>query len=343
MPKISVLMPIYKTNPEHLKKAIASVINQTFTDFEFLILDDCPVDQESERIVKSYQDKRISYRHNTKNMGIANTHTALMQWAQSPYWAMMDHDDVMDKKRLEKQIAFMESHPNIGICGTAYRRFGTWKKCGVIYPSEHSDDIKAELFFKCPMLHPSIMIRADVAKKHHIFYNANYISANDRRLYLDMMPYTDFHNLPEVLMNYRMHANMTSKTKRDAITAEQKRLRAEILANMRAELSTEEEQILNDFVLKGRCRIKDEGVLEQVANVLKKIDTANQKSGYFPRKSFAELCAKYLIKRCLNAAIYGRISSRTLLQQTTLPVDRAKKPLLLKMLKVMLPTPKGRN
>ena len=65
MVKVSVLMPVYKTKEEYLREAIASILSQTFTDFEFLLLDDCP-DDDREKIVKSYNDKRIKYFKNEK-------------------------------------------------------------------------------------------------------------------------------------------------------------------------------------------------------------------------------------------------------------------------------------
>ena len=341
MPEISVLMSVYKTNPKHLCQTIKSVLEQTYSDFEFLILNDSPDETYLNNLIQRYPDSRIRLIQNEQTLGIANSHNKLLALATGKYIAMMDHDDIMDKNRLAEQVAYMESNPNVGICGTAYRCFGLWNKRGLVRPPIDSDDIKAELFFKCPILHPSIMIRSDIVKSNHITYNPNYISANDRHLYLDMMPYTDFHNLPEVLMNYRMHANMTSKTKREAIVSEQKRLRSEMLASIGAELSANEEQILNDFVLKGRCRIKDINILSQVKSVLEKIDTANQKSCYFPTEVFSKLCAKYLVKRCLNAAVYGRLSSKDFLKQTTLPVQNVKIPLLLKLLNNLLPsTPK---
>jgi len=187
------------------------------------------------------------------------------------------------------------------------------------------------------------MIRTDIVRNYNITYNANYISANDRHLYLDMMPYTDFHNLPEVLMKYRMHANMTSKTKRDAIVAEQKNLRSEMLAHIGTKLSEDEMQILNDFVLKGRCRIKTVDILAQVESVLTKIDKANQQSSYFPATSFSKLCAKYLIKRCLNAAAYGHVSSKNLLKQTILPIQQIKIPALLKFFNCLLPSKQNKS
>ena len=70
MPRVSVLTPIYNTNPSHLREMIESILNQTFTDFEFLILNDSPENKEIEKIVKSYKDKRIKYFKNDKNMDI---------------------------------------------------------------------------------------------------------------------------------------------------------------------------------------------------------------------------------------------------------------------------------
>jgi hypothetical protein len=179
------------------------------------------------------------------------------------------------------------------------------------------------------------MIRAEVIRQNNIAYNANYISANDRHLYLDTMPFAEFHNLPQVLMRYRIHAAMTSKTKQAQIQAEQVRLRNEMLAQMGAHLSEDELVILNQFVLRGRCRIKDKQVLSQVEALLVKLDKANAQSGCFPKQAFSNLCGKYLLKRCLNAAVYGRISSKGLLEETLLPIQ--KKPLLLKILNAVLP------
>ena len=337
---VSVLVAAYKTDEKHLRACVDSILNQSYTDFELLILDDCPQDTKVEEVIKSYKDPRIFYRQNKKNLGISETRNELMKWAQGKYFAVMDHDDIMMPDRLKKQVCFMESHPDVGICGSCYKYFGNWKKCGIVCPPKNSDEIKAGLFFKCTMHHPSTMIRASIIQKNKIAYNADYVSANDRHLYLDMMPYTSFYNLPEVLMKYRIHKGMTSKRKRDLIVAEQKRLRQEMLKKMGAELSDSDIILLNDFVLRGRCRIRDIKTLESVEKILQKLNSANQKSGYFPQKEFSNLCAKYLLKRCLNAALFGRISSKVLLKKTVLPVEQVKIPVLLKMLNVVLPKQK---
>lgn len=108
MPKVSVLMPVYKTQEEHLRQAIESVLNQTYADFEFLILDDCP-DDTREDIVKSYQDKRIKYSQNEKNLGITPSRNKLIDMAQGEYLAVFDHDDISLPERFAKQVALFTS------------------------------------------------------------------------------------------------------------------------------------------------------------------------------------------------------------------------------------------
>ena len=86
-------MPVYKTQEEHLRAAIESILNQSFTDFEFLILDDCPTDTR-ETIVKSYNDPRIKYLINETNLGISKARNKLIDLAQGEYLAVFDHDDL---------------------------------------------------------------------------------------------------------------------------------------------------------------------------------------------------------------------------------------------------------
>ena len=93
MPKISVLMPVYKTPEAYLKAAIESILAQTFGDFEFLILDDCPQD-DRQKIVESYGDKRIKYIKNPQNMGISAARNKLIDLAKGEYLAVFDHDDI---------------------------------------------------------------------------------------------------------------------------------------------------------------------------------------------------------------------------------------------------------
>ena len=110
MVKVSVLMPVYKTNEAYLREAIESILKQIFTDFEFLIVDDCPSDTR-EAIVKSYNDSRIVYSINPQNFGIAGVRNKLIDMAQGEYLAIMDHDDVSLPERFQKQVEILDAHP----------------------------------------------------------------------------------------------------------------------------------------------------------------------------------------------------------------------------------------
>ena len=116
MVRVSVLMPVYRTNEEYLREAISSILAQTYSDFEFLILDDCPED-DRELIVKSYKDRRIKYLRNETNMGISESRNKLVDMARGEYLAVMDHDDVSLPERLEKQVNYLDAHPDVGVVG----------------------------------------------------------------------------------------------------------------------------------------------------------------------------------------------------------------------------------
>ena len=99
--KVSVLTPIYRTDESFLREAIESVLGQTFGDFELLLLDDCPEDSR-EKVVRSYDDPRIVYRRNDRNLGIAESRNRLVEMAKGEYLAVFDHDDVCRPDRLAK-------------------------------------------------------------------------------------------------------------------------------------------------------------------------------------------------------------------------------------------------
>ncbi len=101
----------------YLKEAIESILNQTFTDFEFLIINDGSIDK-SEKVIKSYSDKRIRYYKNSKNLGLAASLNKGVGLSKAKYLARMDGDDVSYPNRLEKQVNFMDVNPEIDVCGT---------------------------------------------------------------------------------------------------------------------------------------------------------------------------------------------------------------------------------
>lgn len=209
-PCVSVLMPVYKTNPIYLKEAIESILSQTFEDFEFLIIDDCPQDKNCEEIIKRYQDKRIKYFRNEENLGISPTRNKLLDLAQGKYLAIMDHDDISLPERFEKEIKFLDDNPDYGVCGCQH----TLMSDNSIVKRPVTDfEIKKMLStsLACPLHHPCTMIRRAVITDNGIRYEDVFTPAEDYSLWLRLAKVTKLHNLPDVLFYYRNFNNTTAE------------------------------------------------------------------------------------------------------------------------------------
>lgn len=207
MPKVSVLMPVYKTNEKYLREAISSILNQTFTDFEFLILDDCP-DDDREAIVMSYADKRIKYYKNEQNLGITPSRNKLIDIAKGEYLAIFDHDDISHPQRLEKEVLYLDSHPEVGVVSSWIRKIPQNK---VSHNPSDNQDIKISLVNHDVVAHSASMIRKSVLVANNIHYEEEYSPSEDYALWCKLLDYTEFYNIPEVLLDYRQHEGNTSK------------------------------------------------------------------------------------------------------------------------------------
>ena len=204
-------MPIYKTQEIYLREAIESILEQTFLDFEFLILDDCPED-DREKIVKSYNDKRIKYFKNEKNLGISASRNKLIDMAQGEYLAVFDHDDISVPTRLEKQVSFLETHSEVGVISGQLEHFP--KKKVTTHP-ENNLDIKVSLMQADVIAHTAMMVRASVLNKYGIRYEEEYSPAEDYKIVLQLLKYTMFHNIQEVLVKYRNFDGNTSHLQKE--------------------------------------------------------------------------------------------------------------------------------
>ena len=205
-------MPIWNTREDHLREAMESILNQSFKDFEFLILNDSPDNTKLDEIVASYNDPRIRYARNEQNIGITPSRNKLLKMAQGEYIAIFDHDDISEPERLERQVAYLDAHPEVGVLGAGVREFPSGKE--VHYP-EQDDEIRMGLMWGSMITHSAAMVRRDVLEKHSICYEAKFSPSEDYALWCRLIPHTQFHNLPDVLFRYRFHAGNTSKSKAD--------------------------------------------------------------------------------------------------------------------------------
>jgi len=198
-PKVTVLMPVYNGG-KYLKEAIDSILNQTFIDFEFLIINDGSTDNSTE-IVKSYDDKRINFVENEFNMGLASTLNKGLDIAKGEYIVRMDQDDISLPKRIEKQVEFMDKNPKIGICGSWAKFFGEMNF--VAKYSRTNREIITNSFYSCPMAHPTVIFRRESFNKYNLKYNPDFKTAEDYELWTRASRHIKFANIQKVLLNYR--------------------------------------------------------------------------------------------------------------------------------------------
>jgi len=205
-------MSVYNTKEKFLRDAIESILCQSFSDFEFIIVDDAST-KNIEMIVRSYNDPRIIYLENEKNKGLAFTLNRCLSISRGKYIARMDADDISLPNRLEKQVKYMEA-TNTDILSTQVRFIGALK--GETKGSWDCENIKVNLLFENkPIIHPTVMIRKDFLDKNNLKYNEKYKKAQDYELWSKAIRICSFALLDEVLLLYRVHPNQASTKGKD--------------------------------------------------------------------------------------------------------------------------------
>lgn len=203
IPKVSVLMPVYN-GEKYLKDAIESVLSQTFTDFEFIIIDDGSTDN-SAAIIKQLNDHRIRLYYQV-NEGLAATLNRAVGLAKGKYLARQDADDVSLPRRFEKQVEFLEARPDYGMVGTWAE---IWEKTRKTERShKHPSDnltLMFDLLFDNYFVHSSVMIRKAIFDKIGLYATEKARQPEDYELWSRVLRHEGFKvgNIPEVLVIYR--------------------------------------------------------------------------------------------------------------------------------------------
>jgi len=205
IPKISVLMTVYNAE-SFLTQAISSVLAQTCVDFELIILDDCSVDS-SWSIIESFakQDPRIRAIRNERNLGGCENLNKGLSLVRGKYLARHDNDDWSYPDRLQKQWDFLEAYPHIGIVGGTIEIIDTEDRVIGRRKYQLSDeDIRKKIFRYSPFAHPLVMIRKSSLDQAGRFYDHIFAPADDYDLWFRLGKVTQFANLPDTLLQYRL-------------------------------------------------------------------------------------------------------------------------------------------
>ncbi len=209
-PEISVIMPVFNSS-KYLKEAIKSILNQSFKNFEFIILNDNSTD-ESLKIIKEFQliDKRIVLINKTENFGPSLLRNEGIEIAKAEFIAFMDADDVAFSHRFIKQIEILKNNNDIGLCGSWFKLFGENIEDQIIKHYEFHDDLKINFLLECYIGNPTVMFKKSLLKD--LRFKNEFRVMGDYELWARFIHTTKFYNIQQVLLDYRWHQSNITKT-----------------------------------------------------------------------------------------------------------------------------------
>jgi len=206
---VSVIMPVFNSE-KYVAEAINSILIQTHRNFEFLIFNDGSTDK-SLQIIESFTDPRIKVFSFEKNIGYVKHLDDGIQISKGKYIARMDSDDICMPNRFEKQIRFMESNPDVGVCGTWAKTIG--RDGQILKPSYAHDEMIVQTMYFPPIIHPTAIIRRLTILQLSEWYKEEFLYAEDSELWVRISKISKLANLPEILLKYRVHEQSVTSTK----------------------------------------------------------------------------------------------------------------------------------
>lgn len=301
VPKLTVFIPVYNCR-RYVAEAIDSILEQTYSDFELLLIDDGSTDG-SRHILASYADPRIRVIFNETNLGIPRMLNKGLALARGEFFALLDNDDFASPDRLEQQLAFLERHEEYAAVGAwavttdeAGRTLGTIKRLFVA-----PDEVQSQLLFRCCLLHPSMMARTSVLRSHG--YREDFVTCSDFELWVRVAKKHRIGSLPRILMHHREHADRATHRFSQRAKAE----KLEIIANQLTDLGlTFDDTDLERHYLLQRSKsagfVPDRAYLTWASAWLDRLQSANERTLLYSERPFARVLARTWLGVCRRAS-----------------------------------------
>lgn len=298
-PLVTVLLPVYNAEL-YIAEAVESILRQTFRDFELLVMNDGSKDKSSE-IIRSFKDERVRLVENESNLRLIATLNKGIKLAKGKYIARMDADDVSLPDRLQKQVSFMQAHPEVGVCGTWFESLGAPRKV-VKYP-EGDAAIRIMMLYQTPFCHPSVIVRKEVLEKNDILFSPDFIHGEDYEMWIRLSPHTRFANIPEVLLQYRLHENSVSASNQSV--QQEKTYNVIRLAFKKAGMQISNEEItLFRQVIYAQFKA-DKHFITEAERLLSQLVKANEQTKFLPEDELRRVVAEKWFHLCYNTTQLG--------------------------------------
>lgn len=295
--KISVVIPLYNAE-QYVQETLESVLSQSYTNFEIIIVDDCSTDNSVE-IVKSIKDNRIKIYTNSCNRGIAYTRNKAISLSKSGnFIALLDDDDIAPPERFQKEVEYLENHPDIDIvCG--HCRFINEE--GNIIPlrqwnvPQNPSYVKACLMMGNIIPNGSAMIRKDFLQRHAIQYEDNMLGMEDYRFWIECSRYGKIGAIDEILLYWRIGHESETK-RRDTHNKEEKlkldRENKRYALEMNGYYLKEQEMDLYHKIFRAEGKVESKEELEHLYRILYKLAMQAQKMKADNFREVIALCRK---------------------------------------------------
>ncbi len=258
-PLVSVLLAV-SNGERYLREALESVLRQTVTDLELIVVDDGSTDATPE-VLSAVDDARLRVLRNDERLGLAVSLNRGLDEACGRYVARLDADDIAFPRRLERQLQRMVSGSQVAVCGSAVVDLDASGSPGMLHPMPSGPiAVRWAALFSSPFFHPSVLIDRDVLERHDLGYDPEYLESEDYDLWTRLLAHVDGDNLAEPLLLYRVHPGQASRARRSIQRDFQRRIGLREIRRVAPELDPERAELAR------RVGAGEEIALDQVEN-----------------------------------------------------------------------------
>lgn len=284
-------MPAYNVE-KYIREAIESILKQTYTNWELIIIDDASEDNTC-KVIKTYESEQIKLLRNKRNLGLAQSLNIAYQQAKGKYLFRLDSDDVALSNRIAEQVNFMEKYPEIVACSSVIEYFG--REHGYWHPPFKHSEIICYLLFSAQLTHSASIIRKNSLLDNAIEYNTRVKIAEDYDLWCRLAKVGKLANLPEVLTKVRKHGNSTTQDKVELKKCLNLVRLQQLRQNLNISPSEAELQLHHEFSHYPEVPV-DLAYLKRAEAWLAKLARANQETNYYAEPEFSEMLRKLWYK-----------------------------------------------